>query len=547
VTAEFDYIIVGAGSAGCALASRLSEDPDVRVLLVEAGNWAKGWLRGMPAAVKQIMKQPAIAWGFESEPEPGLTGRRVALRRGKVIGGCSQINGMVYSRGHPDDYDGWAKLGCTGWNYANVLPYFRRSESSWAGESEIHGSSGPMGVSRPQVPSLMIDIFRDAIANAGYPGNEDYHAEYQEGFVPSELTVARGRRADTGTAYLKPALGRRNLCVLTETHIRRVCIEAGRATSVEYFENGQAQRARAAREVILCAGAYGSPHTLMLSGIGDPDALRSAGIEIVHALPGVGKNLKEHPLFVMQFSAHPKTFMKELRIDRAVISALRWAINGSGPFATNACAGNAYFRSLPGLDRPDIQFNLPALNLGSWLWAPWSPSRLQHGLSILVIGLRQDSVGTVSLRNADPYAPPCIQLNLLQEQSDIDRMRRGIRLAREIYAQPPLREVVIDELWPGRVRSSDADLEAALRERCITAEHPVGTCKMGTDTAAVVDPQLRVIGIEGLRVADASIMPTIVSGNTNAPVIMIAEKAADLIRIDSRRPLGQQHTRPSLR
>jgi choline dehydrogenase len=528
---EFDYVVVGAGSAGCALANRLSETAGRSVLIVEAGRWAKTWMRSMPAAVKQMMARSEIAWGFRSSPESGLNSRELNLRRGKVVGGCSQINGMIYSRGHPADYDDWAARGCTGWSYADVLPYFRRSESSWSGENDVRGGSGPLAVSRPNLPELMIDLFREATRKAGYPGSDDYHTDYKEGFTPVELTVGRGRRASTGVAYLAPALKRRNLTLLTDTHVGRVIIENRRAVGIEcIFPRGRAVRISARAEVILTAGTYGSPHLLMLSGIGEADALRRKGINVVHPSPEVGRNLVEHPLFPMHFSAHPRTFLNELRVDRAVLSILEWAAFGRGPFATNACAGNAYIKSRPALDRPDIQLNMAALHLGAWLWAPWISRRPEHGLTTNVIALTQESRGSVSLTSADPFLQPRIQLNLLTESADVRLMIRGMRIARDIYCQAPLSDLVISEITPGTASATDSELEAVLRAGCFTAEHPIGTCRMGADAHAVVDPQLRINGIDGLRVADASIMPTIVSGNTNAPTIMIAERAADLIK-----------------
>lgn len=526
----YDYIVVGAGSAGCTLAARLSENPAVRVLVLEAGRRPTGWMRNMPAAIKQTMQRADLDWGFKSEPEPGLNGRQLALLRGKTVGGSSQINGMIYARGHPLDYDGWAAGGAPGWSYAEVLPYFRRAEDSWAGDSEHHGAGGPLGVSRPGDPSLIIDRFRAATEAAGYRGTDDYHRESVEGFTPIELTTVRGRRANTGSAYLEPVLGRSNLTLLTEAQLSRVVIEAGRAVAVEYVKDGALRRADADGEIILSGGSYGSPHMLMLSGVGDPDALRRAGVPVVQEAREVGRNLIEHPMFYMQFAARSGTFVDQLRLDRAIVSVLRWALLGKGPFATNACAGNIYLKSEASFDRPDLQLGLPALPMGSNIYAPWSRNRPRHGLSLGVIALYQDSRGTVELRSSDPLQAPRIQLNLLVEATDMRRMIAGVRLAREIYNQSPLADLIVEESSPGGHVASDVQIEAALRAGCATAHHPVGTCRMGEDADAVVDPQLRVNGVAGLRVADASIMPSIVGGNTNAPAIMIGEKAADLLQ-----------------
>lgn len=526
----YDYVIVGAGSAGCVLANRLSEDPAVSVLILEAGEQPTGLFRNMPAAIKQTMQRADLNWGFMSEPEPGLDGRQLSLIRGKTVGGCSQINGMIYARGHPKDYDDWAAMGCEGWSYEDVLPYFKRSETSWTGENEFHGGEGPLGVSRPRDPSLLTDKFEAAARNAGYAANDDYHAQPNEGFVPIELTASRGRRANTGSAFLAPVLGRRNLTLITEAQGSKVVLENGRAVGVEYVKDGQSVVARAEGEVILSAGAYGSPHILMLSGIGPAAELREAGITLRHDLPGVGKNLIEHPMLYMQFAARQQTFLNELRFDKAVLSVLRWATTGEGPFATNACAGNMYVKTDPSLDRSDMQFGLPVVAMGSNLWAPWKAASMKHGMSLGVIALAQDSRGHVRLRSADPLAAPRITLNLLTEASDMTRMIRGVRMARDFYRQAPLSDIVTGELAPGDQYQTDEELAAVLRANCATAHHPVGTCKMGVDADSVVDPQLRVRGVLGLRVADASIMPTIPGGNTNVPAIMIGEKASDLIR-----------------
>ncbi|MFV3126179.1 GMC family oxidoreductase [Niveispirillum sp. KHB5.9] len=526
----YDYIVVGAGSAGCALAARLSQDPAARVLLLEAGHRPRGWMRDMPAAIKQTMQRADLDWGFKSEPEPGLNGRQLALLRGKTVGGCSQINGMMYARGHPTDYDDWAALGNRGWSYRDVLPYFRRLEDSWAGEGAFHGTGGPLGVSRPKEAALMMDRFRRATQAAGYPGSDDYHSDPVEGFTPIELTVARGRRANTGSAYLAPVLSRPNLTLLTGAHLARVVIERGRATGVEFIKDGQREKVAATGEVILSGGTYGSAQMLMLSGVGPARSLAAAGVKTIHDAPEVGRNLVEHPMFYMQFAASGGTFRDQLRLDRALVSVLRWALAGDGPFATNACAGNIYLKTERGLDRPDIQLGLPTLAMGSGIWTPWSRTKPPHGLSVGVIGLYQDSRGMVELRSSEPLAAPRIQLNLMTQAADIRRMIAGIRQTRAIYAQTPLAEILLKELSPGADTASDAELEAALRATCATAHHPVGTCRMGTDAGAVVDPALRVRGVERLRVADAAIMPTIVGGNTNVPAIMIGEKAADLIR-----------------
>ncbi|WP_322046558.1 GMC family oxidoreductase [Paraburkholderia sp. J67] len=541
----FDYVVVGAGSAGCALASRLSEDRNVSVLLIEGGGKAPGLFVDLPAAIVQTIRRADLGWGYVSEPEPDLNGRRIEVRRGKVLGGCSQINGMVYARGDRQDYDDWAQMGCDGWSYRDVLPYFKRSESSWAGETEYRGGAGPLGVSISKTPGLQFPAFRAAVRNAGYPVVDDYHDDRPAGIIATELTVdRRGRRANTWRAYVQPVLDRPNLTVLPHALTTRVVFENRRAVGVEYVVKGQKSIVRARREVVLSAGAYGSPQLLMLSGIGPADALRAQGIQPLVDLPGVGQNLVEHPMLYLGFDAKPRTFANELRLDRAVRSWLRWFAFGTGPFASNVCACNIFLHTDPAWNRADIQLGCPAIHMGSSLWAP-PFSQPKHGLSLGVIMLRQDSRGHVTLRSANAADAPRIQFNLMQERSDIDRMIRGVRAGREIYAQSPLNELIIQESLPGKLCESDKEIEAFIRQACGITHHPVGTCKMGIDADAVVDPELRVFGVEGLRVADASIMPNVPAGNTNAPAIMVGEKAADLIRGARPRADAVHRTQPA--
>lgn len=528
-TAEYDYIVIGAGSAGCVLAARLSEDTGVKVLLLEAGGKAKGLFSNMPAAIAQTMRRTDLSWGYLSEPEPGLGGRSLEVRRGKALGGCSQVNGMIYARGDRHDYDDWAGDGCSGWSYDEVLPYFKRSESSWAGDTAYRGGSGELGVTIARDRSLLFKEFAESVRRAGLPVVDDYHDDRPHGIIATEMTVdRRGRRANTYRAFIEPVLSRRNLSVVSHAIASRVLIEQGRATGVVYRVDGREQVVRARSEVILCGGSYGSPQLLMLSGVGPADELRGHGIRPVHDLPGVGRNLVEHPMLYMGFQAAPTTFANELRFDRAALSFLRWAVLGTGPFASNVCAGNIYLRTDPSWNRADVQLGCPALSMGSNVWMPWKPP--QHGLSLGVIMLKQDSRGSVRLRSSKPDDAPCIQFNLMQERSDVERMIRGVRAAREIYAQGPLADIVLQEAMPGAACASDKDIEAFIRNACGITHHAVGTCRMGVDANAVVDPQLRVRGIEGLRIADASVMPNVPAGNTNAPAIMVGERAADFIR-----------------
>jgi choline dehydrogenase len=524
-----DYIIVGAGSAGCVLANRLSEDADASVLLIESGSALRHPFARMPLAILSFFHRPDINWNYRSEPEPGLNGRQLALPRGRVLGGSSRINGMAFARGHRLDYDDWSDQGAKGWSYSEVLPYFRRSETSWAGGNEYHGDSGPLHVEQALHRSLRFEELRDAALAAGHPETTDYHGQVSEGITRPELTTARGRRSDTAQAYLKPALHRPNLTVLTHATVLKVAVKKQRAIGVDVHHGGLARRIVASREVILCAGAYNSPHLLLLSGIGPAADLASMSITPAVDLPGVGANLIEHPTIRMSFTTDPGTFLDELRVDRALVSTLRWLLSGRGAFSVNGANGMLFFRTDPTQDRPDIQLMCTAVSSAAALWHPWStPAR--HGLGALVTLVRQDSRGRVSLRSADPTAAPKILLNLLSAPGDLSRFITAIRMTRDVYAQEPLRSRHTLEQIPGSQIASDRELESYIRDNLGIAHHPVGTCRMGNDEQAVVDPQLKVRGVAGLRVVDASVMPCIPGGNTNAPTIMIAEKAADLIR-----------------
>lgn len=524
---EFDYVVVGAGSAGSVLANRLSESGSDSVLLIEAGGPDDSWLFRMPLGFMMTAANPAYDWGYASEPDAKLAGRSLPVPRGRVLGGCSSVNGMIYMRGHSRDYDEWRQRGASGWSYADVLPYFRRMESSWRGKNRYHGDAGPLAVTPVLGEHLLTEPIRRSTLAAGFEESDDLSGERQEGFSACEVTVdRRGRRASTAAAYLRPALRRPNLTLLSHAHATRVVIENGRATGIDYLHQGRAARVRARKEVVLSGGAYNSPQLLMLSGIGPAAQLAGHGISPVVDAPGVGRDLSEHPLVYMTFAARePATFLRALRFDRAALSVLRWAATGKGAFASQITSGILMLRSRPELERPDLQLVFLPVRLDAKLWHPLG-ARQAHVLSVMVMQLHPESRGTVTLRSADPMDKPRIDLNLLSTPADFADIREGIGAVRRIFAQPPLRDMVKAEIAPG----NDTDLDDFIRNNLKITQHPTGTCRMGDDREAVVDSELRVKGVAGLRVVDASVMPTIPGANINAAVIMVAERASDLIR-----------------
>lgn len=527
-----DYVVIGAGTAGCVVANRLSEEGDCSVLVLEAGGGDGHPLLRMPVAFLKAMQIPDFNWGYKSEPEVHLLGRELPIPRGRVLGGSSSINGMFHIRGHRLDFDEWRDLGCEGWGYADVLPYFKRSERSWRGAGEFHGGAGPLTVNPIDTRKLLAEPLRQAAIAAGYPATDDYDGACQEGIARGDVAVdGRGRRASTARAYLHPALGRKNLELVSRALSHRILLEQGRAVGVEYSRGGQLQRVRARREVIVAGGVYNSAQLLMLSGIGPAADLRRHGIAPVVDLPGVGANLAEHPRMPLSFRATaPVTFTNELRFDRAVRSVLQWALLGRGPFATQICSGTVLLRTQPELARPDIQLLCNPIGFDARLWFPGIVKPKEHSFYVTVCLLHQRSRGRVTLRSANPADPPRIQLNLFSDPEDFATMRRGVHAARAIYRSLPQATLAGTETIPGEDVVSDAALDAAIRAMVGITHHPVGTCKMGGDPAAVVDAQLRVRGVDGLRVADASVMPTIPGANTMAATIMIGEKAADLVR-----------------
>jgi choline dehydrogenase len=528
---EADYVIVGAGTAGCVLANRLSADPATRVLLLEAGGGDSHPLIRMPAGFMKASLRPEFDWGYQSEPEPHLNGRVLRVPRGRLLGGSSSINGMFHIRGHRRDFDDWRDAGCVGWGYAEVLPYFLRSESNWRGDGEFHCGSGATQVRPIDTEHLLAQPLREAAQRAGHRVNDDYDGVTHDGIARGDVAIdSRGRRHSSSRAYLHPALARPNLRVFTKATSERVILDGARAVGVEIRRDGQRLRLRANREVILSGGTYGSPHLLMVSGIGPGEDLQRLGIGVAQHLPGVGANLIEHPRMPLQFRARrPVTFMNQLRFDRAVLSVLRWAFTGRGPFATQICSGTVLLKSEPARDREDIQLLCNPIRLDAALWFPGIVPAKEHSFYVTVCQLYAKSRGRVSLRSANAADAPRIALNLFSHPDDYASMRGGLRAARAIYAQSPMAELVSAETLPGGQLRSDAELDDAIRALGGITHHPVGTCSMGAGPGAVVDPQLRVHGIAGLRVVDASVMPNIVGGNTNAATLMIGEKAADLI------------------
>jgi choline dehydrogenase len=529
---EYDYIVVGAGSAGCVLANRLTEDGKNQVLLLEAGGVDDSWLLRMPLGFMMAAGNPAFDWGYQSEPDAKLGGRSMPLPRGRLLGGCSSVNGMIYMRGHSSDYDGWRQMGASGWSYADVLPYFRRMEASWRGEGRYHGGEGPLSVNRVEDGHLLGGPIRKSVEAAGFAYSEDLSGDAQEGYGLAEVTVdGNGRRASTSKAYLQPTLERPNLHLRTGAQATRILFEGHRAVGIDYRQRGKGHEAHARKEVILSGGAYNSPQLLMLSGIGPREQLAALGIQTRVDAAQVGRNLSEHPVLYMSFAAHDgTTFLSQLRFDRAARSVMRWAATGKGPFASQITSGIMMLRTRPELERPDIQLVFLPVRLDAKLWYPVFGQRQSHVLSVMVMQLHPESRGTVELRSADPFERPRIDLNLLSTPNDFAEVRGGIDAVRRIFAEAPLKDMISGELAPGADATDEATLDQYIRDNLKITQHPCGTCRMGDDPAAVVDSDLRVKGVQGLRVVDASVFPTVPGANINAAVIMVAERASDLIR-----------------
>jgi choline dehydrogenase len=531
----YDFIVTGAGSAGCVLAARLTESGRYRVLLLEAGGKDNKFWIHVPMGYAKTFVDPKVNWKFESEPEQELNGRTMYQPRGKVLGGTSSINGMIYMRGNAADYDQWRQLGNEGWDYDSVLPYFRKAEDNERGADDFHGSGGPLRVSNQPYEWEIAKALLEACQQAGIPYNPDFNGAKQEGCGYYQTTTKDKRRWSTAAAYLRMAKGRPNLVIKTNAHATRVLFDGTKATGVEFRTPAGLEVAHAGREVIVSGGAYGSPQLLQLSGVGPAQHLAGMGIGVVHDMPGVGSNLQDHFNTYCTYRISKNLSLNALQysLPRRLVAGAQYVFMRSGPMSGNGMYVGALVRSDKRLERPDLQFNISA-------WSTIDRTAdgiISHpfpGISISPVHLAPEGRGSVRLKSNDPFAPPEIKFNFLRNESDMRVMIAGVRIARSIARQHALQRLMMGETAPGVAIHSDEDIAADVRQRGVSNLHPVGTCGMGHGPMSVVDPRLRVHGIAGLRVVDASIMPMIVAGNTNAPTIMIAEKASDMIQEDAK-------------
>ncbi len=530
----YDFIVTGAGSAGCAVAGRLSESGKYRVLLLEAGTKdTNPWIH-VPLGYTKTYTDPRVNWMFDSEPEKELNGRTLYQPRGKVLGGTSSINGMVYMRGTPTDYDGWRQKGCEGWGYDDVLPFFRKAENQERGPDEFHGAGGPLNVSNP-VRCALGDAMVQAAIEAGVPANNDFNGATQEGAGYYQTTTSNRRRWSSARAYLGAAKGRANLTVATEAHATRILFEGGKAVGIEYRTPSGMQTAWAKGEIVVSGGVYGSPQLLQLSGVGPGELLQEFGIPVVRDMEGVGKHLHDHFNTYLVWRCSQKVTLNDLAASplMKLTSGIQYVFTRSGHLSNAGIYAGAFVRSDPRLEQPDLQINM-------FGWSAFE--RLRTGIkphpfsafTMSPVHLRPEGRGTVKIKSADPLAPPAIRFNFLASEYDFQALIYGTRLSRKIAAQPALKPFVVEEVIPGDACQTDEQMKEEIRLRGVSNLHPVGTCRMGRDVDSVVDPRLRVYGIERLRVADASIMPQVPGGNTNAPSIMIGEKCAAMILEDAR-------------
>jgi choline dehydrogenase len=532
---SFDYIVVGAGSAGCVVANRLSASGRHRVLLLEAGGHDRNIWIHIPLGYGKLFSNAKVNWLYATEPEPDLNNRKIIQPRGKVLGGSSSINGLLYVRGQPEDYDHWRQLGNAGWSFEDVLPYFRRAEDQERGADELHGAGGPLAVSNVSEPHPLCEAFIDAAQQAGFPRNDDFNGPSQEGAGYFQLTARNGRRCSTAVGYLRPARRRPNLKVVTGALATRVLFSGRRAVGVEYRQgqkHGQTMHtAHANAEVILAGGAFNSPQLLQLSGLGPADLLRSHGIDVIADMPGVGNDLQDHLQVRMLYRCTEPITMNDVinSLRHRLGAGLRYIVSRKGLLTIGAGYAGAFLRTRPDLETPDVQLHFLIFSAD----AAGAALHSFPGFMTSVCQLRPESRGFVRIKSNDPSQPPAIQPRYLSSANDCDTVVAGMSLLRRVMEQPAMRRYIAEEIAPGSDCASDADLLAYARETGTTVYHPTSTCRMGSDPAAVVDERLRVHGIEGLRVIDGSIMPTVVSGNTNAAVVMIAEKGADMILQDA--------------
>jgi choline dehydrogenase len=529
---EFDYVIVGAGSAGCVLANRLSADGKFSVLLLEAGPKDTNIWIHVPLGYGKLFKEKTVNWMYQTEPEPGLGGRQVFQPRGKVLGGSSSINGLLYVRGQHEDYDRWRQRGNTGWGYDDVLRYFKKAENQARGADPYHGTGGPLSVSDWRHADPLSEAFVKAAVETGIPFNPDFNGAAQEGAGFFQTTTRRGRRASSAFSYLRPARDRSNLRIETAALAQRVVFDGRRAVAVEYLQNGSVRVARARREILLSGGSYNSPQLLQLSGVGPAELLKQHGIDVVLDSAGVGNDLQDHLQVRIVMRCSQRVTLNDVVNDplRKVIAGLRYAVSRKGPLTIAAGTSGAFFKTSPRLATPDIQIH----------FIPFSTDKMGEklhafsGFTASVCQLRPESRGSLRIKSTDPTAPPAIRINYLATETDRRAFIDGIRILRQILAAPALKPYVVDEVYPGANITNDDDVLDFCRNTGSTVYHPTSTCRMGNDPLAVVDQRLKVRGIEALRVVDASVMPDLMSGNTNAPTIMIAEKASDMILQDAR-------------